>query len=700
MQPLNFNIRLVGSVLLRYILVWIADALSVAATAALLPGIYFVQEISYWYLSPFIVALILGLLNASVRPVLLLFLLPITFVTLGLATLVLNAALFYLAHLIVATFVIESFFAAVAGVLVLTLVNTLLGNLLRLSDDYSFYATLMDRFSAMTRPKRVELHEHGVVILQIDGLSYGTLKRALRRGKMPFVTDLLKRRKYAIRSWFCGLPSQTSSVQAGVFYGDSFDIPGFRWYDKKAGRLVVSSSSSDMSAVDERYSSYPKPLLKNGTCINSLIHGGASKRILTLSTLGEKDIKQHRGELEDFAIFSLHPYLYTRTILYMVGDFFVDRFQAFKDLFRHGKQRIRRSIKFSLLRAIANAGFREGTTHFVMEDVVRGIPVMYANYVGYDMVAHYAGPNSTDALGTLTGIDRQVRKIYRTISRKAPKHFDLIIFSDHGQSESIPFRRLFGKRLPELIGEALQKRTVERFGHTAELGYFNTLLREVRRADQAYGSRSIRRSRRTLERLHERISEGQIEDKEEEGFVVCASGNLAHVYFTQVPGRLTTEYLMKHHANLLETLVMHRGIGFLVTKRENGEILVIGKKGMRRLKSGKVEGDDPLLPYMVGEGGADTIRALTELADFPNSGDLIVNGGFVEDGAVASFEKQVGTHGGLGGAQTEPFIIFPRHHRRKRDQMRNPADLHTFLHAILAPANTSTQPVEPPSERE
>jgi hypothetical protein len=280
--------------------------------------------------------------------------------------------------------------------------------------------------------------------------------------------------------------------------------------------------------------------------------------------------------------------------------------------------------------------------------------------------------------------------------RKAPKHFDLIIFSDHGQSESIPFRWFFGKRLPELIGEALQKRTVERFGHTAELGYFNTLLREVRRADQAYRRLSIRQSRRTLERLHERISEEQIEDKEEDGFVVCASGNLAHVYFTEIPGRLTTEYLMKHHANLLETLVMHQGIGFLVTKRENGEILVIGKKGMRKLRSGKVEGDDPLLPYMVGAGGTDTIRALTELADFPNSGDLIINGGFVKNGAVASFEKQVGTHGGLGGPQTEPFIIFPRHHRRKRDQMRNPADLHRFLHAILAPPDNKTRSISQP----
>ncbi|MEJ2722096.1 MAG: phage holin family protein, partial [bacterium] len=264
------------SVAVRYALVWVADAASVTATAMVMPGIYFLQETPYWYLSPFAVALILGLLNALVRPVLLVLLLPITFVTLGLATLILNAALFYIAHLIVPSFVVESFLAAVVGVLVLTLVNTLLGNLLRLTDDYSFYATLMARFSTLTRPKQAELHERGIVIIQIDGLSHPSLKQALRTGKMPFLTDVIKRRKYVLRKWFSGLPSQTSAVQAGLFYGSSYDIPGFRWYDKQSRRLIVSSNSTDMNSVDERFSTYRSPLLKNGTSVNSLLHGGAS----------------------------------------------------------------------------------------------------------------------------------------------------------------------------------------------------------------------------------------------------------------------------------------------------------------------------------------------------------------------------------------------------------------------------------------
>ena len=83
MQPLNLNIRVLRNLLLRYALVWLADTASVAATAAVLPKIYFRQDAPYWYLSPFVVALLLGLLNALVRPILIILFLPITFVTLG-----------------------------------------------------------------------------------------------------------------------------------------------------------------------------------------------------------------------------------------------------------------------------------------------------------------------------------------------------------------------------------------------------------------------------------------------------------------------------------------------------------------------------------------------------------------------------------------------------------------------------------------
>lgn len=684
MQRLISNLRLGVRIALRYLGVWIADAASIAITALLMPGIFFVRESPLWYLTPFLVALIFGLLNALVRPVLILLLLPITFVTLGLATLLLNAALFYFTDVLVQSLIIESFGAAVVGVLVLTAVNTALGNLIRLGDDYSFYAALMNRVSVWTSPARAERDERGLIILQIDGLSYQTLKEALRRGKMPFLNATIKRRRASIRRWFSGLPAQTSAVQAGMFYGDRFDIPGFRWYDKRAERLFTSSNSADMKSVDDRYAEVKNPLLKNGSCISSLLHGGASKKILTVSAMSERDLKQHRGSLEDFAIFSLHPYLYTRTIFLMVWDFIVDQAQTYLDLIQQKKPMVVRSIKFSLLRALGNAFFREAATYFVMEDIVRGIPVIYANYLGYDMVAHYGGPRSWDALSTLAGIDRQIKKISRMITRKARKHYDLVVLSDHGQTGSVPFKTLFRKSLPALIEEVLKKRSIEPTGTTAELGYFDTLLREVRMVEEAYGTRSIRSSRHALERLHKRIREDYDPQEGDEGAVVCANGNLAHVYLTESSDRVTTEQLLDKHPTLLEFLIAHEGIGFVVTTNDEGDHLMMAKDGMRKLRTGVVEGVDPILRYSDGTSSRVIIDALIELCQFPNSGDIVVNGATLDNGSVVSFEPQRGTHGGLGGEQTDPFIIFPRHFRDRKADIRGPVEMHHFLSGLLA----------------
>jgi hypothetical protein len=354
------------------------------------------------------------------------------------------------------------------------------------------------------------------------------------------------------------------------------------------------------------------------------------------------------------------------------------------DSLRRSRNRIRRSVKFSFLRAVANAGLREATTYFAREEIVRGTPVIYANYVGYDMVAHHTGPRSGDALGVLTRVDRQVRKISRTISKKARRRYDLVVLSDHGQTPSVPFRRLYGKSLSDVIAETLQQRTAEPLGTSAELGYLRTLLREIQRADHAYGKRTLRAQRHTLERISEKMSPGEVEQKWEEVFVVCASGNLAHIYLTGTPERLTTEQLLETYPVLVETLIAHPGIGFLMTVRESGGVLLIGRNGSRRLPSGEIDGVDPLLPFLDGKDDESVLSALSQLGAFPHSGDLIVNGNLLKKDFVVTFEDQVGTHGGVGGTQTAPFIIYPRRMGAKRDDLRHPSGIHSFLSGALS----------------
>jgi hypothetical protein len=144
--------------------------------------------------------------------------------------------------------------------------------------------------------------------------------------------------------------------------------------------------------------------------------------------------------------------------------------------------------------------------------------------------------------------------------------------------------------------------------------------------------------------------------------VVCASGNLAQVYFLALtpsvlpPPRLSLDELNEAYPNLLDGLVKHEGIGIVMGYNANNEPLVFGKHGARNLATNAVTGQDPLTMY-----GDANLRAaqMKRLAGFPHNGDLTIISTYFQDGTVAAMEELVGNHGGLGGEQTDAFIFHP-----------------------------------------
>ena len=84
------------------------------------PGI---EVVSFY--SALIVALVLGVFNIIIKPILILLTLPITLLTLGLFTFVINAALFWLASIFVSGFSVDGFIPAFIGAFVLALLNWL-----------------------------------------------------------------------------------------------------------------------------------------------------------------------------------------------------------------------------------------------------------------------------------------------------------------------------------------------------------------------------------------------------------------------------------------------------------------------------------------------------------------------------------------------------------------------------------------------
>ncbi len=109
------------------LLVWLINALSVYATASLLGGIYIKS-----FGSALLVALILGLINAVIKPVLGFFSIPFIVVTLGLFLLIINALMLQLAAALIDGFAIDGFWWAVLGSIFISIVSWILSSLFNL----------------------------------------------------------------------------------------------------------------------------------------------------------------------------------------------------------------------------------------------------------------------------------------------------------------------------------------------------------------------------------------------------------------------------------------------------------------------------------------------------------------------------------------------------------------------------------------
>jgi hypothetical protein len=121
------------------------------------------------------------------------------------------------------------------------------------------------------------------------------------------------------------------------------------------------------------------------------------------------------------------------------------------------------------------------------------------------------------------------------------------------------------------------------------------------------------------------------------------------------PDRLTLEEIRARHPDLLPALCDHPHVGFaLVRSAEDGPV-VLGAGGSRRLADGVVEGKDPLAGFSPNAG-----RHLRRTDGFPHVPDIVVNSFFdpvTEEGCA--FEELISFHGGMGGPQTQPFILHP-----------------------------------------
>ena len=309
------------------------------------------------------------------------------------------------------------------------------------------------------------------------------------------------------------------------------------------------------------------------------------------------------------------------------------------------------------MRAASNVLLRDVNTSLIIDEMYRGANVIYADFTDYDELAHHCGPERVESFEALDGVDAAIGSLIKA-AEDAPRPYKFIVLSDHGQSLGETFKQRYGKSLGEVVRELMSGRATLVQSKTQAEGstFVNSFLSEITRA-KGVGPTVARAA------LASKTTDGVVDlDQEElppaaDASTIRSSARATSGSSTS-PGydhRLTAEELEELHPNLVATLAAHPGVAMLMVRTRDQGAVVLGPKGVRYLDQDRVDGEDPTTLF-----GPHTIMSLKREDAMTHAPDLLLISQYdPELGEVAAFEELIGSHGGLGGPQNEPFILHP-----------------------------------------
>ena len=382
----------------------------------------------------------------------------------------------------------------------------------------------------------------------------------------------------------------------------------------------------------------------------------------------------------DYFAYFANPYNVTRTLALTIREVVSELWSAAQQRRLDVRPRVHRGFTYALMRAWGTVIQRDLQVQAVIADIYAGRPVTYTTFLAYDEVAHHSGVERPETLLTLRRVDRALGRIAMAAA-EGPRPYRLVVLSDHGQSQGATFLDRYGMTLEQLVQEAAGSNAVALAGsHDEAAGYLGAGLTEASAGD-GRSARAVRRVTRG------RAVEGQVlidepdaPDGELPEVVVMASGCLGLISFPRIPGRVTLEHLQEHYPRVLPTLRSHPGVGFVLVRSEQRGPIVLGARGEHRLDGGVVEGEDPLAPF-----GPNAARHVLRTDGFAHCPDIVLNSTYwAQMDEVAAFEELVGSHGGMGGAQSYPFILHPAELALPEEMLIGAEAVHEELRRWLA----------------
>ena len=415
--------------------------------------------------------------------------------------------------------------------------------------------------------------------------------------------------------------------------------------EKETGQLLVANHPEDATVIESRVSNGEGLLSPGGASISNIFTGDGDRAFLVMSTIKVKE--RGLGDSDAFAWFFVSPYNYITMIVRFLAEVIKENIQSRRQA-RAGIEPAACTAASRTRRCAPPPTWRCASlgTSLVIQEMVRGTPVIYMDYTDYDEIAHHSGPERP-------GVARCPR-------RRRPRAADAQE-GGRGRPAPVPLRHPRrprpepGRDLPAALRRdppgrralAHGRQGVGRRGDRPDRGLGpaqhlprrglpdegrHRVARADRHAQQARRtgtSRWARRRRSTRRRAPQPpgdtapsadAGDGDGRPTPRRDLVVVAGGNLALIYFNASKERHDASRRSRSSTpTSCEALANHPGIGVLIVRSAAHGLICVGKDGIHYLDEERVEGEDPLAVY-----GEHAVAAVKRLDAIEHVGDIAV----------------------------------------------------------------------------
>ena len=501
---------------------------------------------------------------------------------------------------------------------------------------------------SLTKSSDKRSEKAGLLLIQIDGLSRNQLEKALHHGRMPFITRLLKKKRYQLHTFYSGLPSSTPAVQGEIFYGIKSAVPAFFFRDRSTGKVCSMLNRESANLVESQLMGAADSILKGGSNYCDIYGGKAAESHFCpgVRGMGLRQGKYHKIRI--LILLVCHLVIGLRIAVLVALELGLALIDCCRGLL--GRQKLYFELIFVPTRVAICILLRELVTFGVKMDLARGIPIIHVNFLGYDEQAHRRGPSSAFAHWTLKGIDGAIKHLWRASRQSRYLHYDVWIYSDHGQEDVLSYHEVNGISIQKAVNQLINRHNIS----------------APMKKTEEHGTQ--------YERSHwlgiPLPMPGQIRNllANEPGVLVTAKGPIGHVYLGEIKNRIDIEAFARD-------LVIRCNIPLVLAQNSKGKVKAWNAGGCFFLPD---DADNVIGDYHPFKD--DVANDLVTLVTHPNSGDFVLSG-WSPGKKPMSFPIESGAHAGPGYEETRAFILIPQDIAKRRETQGHfrPLDLHHMI---------------------